>query len=66
MQAAGDFDDGGESGVAAGAFEQGDLGAVQVAEITECFLRETLPLSLGAEVSGELLTRFHAEDAPGP
>ncbi|HTE85458.1 MAG TPA: hypothetical protein VK821_12070 [Dehalococcoidia bacterium] len=51
----GEADDGGEAGVAAGALEQGDLGAVQVAGVAELFLGETAPLRLASTADSGLL-----------
>jgi hypothetical protein len=51
-----------EPRVAARAFEQADLGAVQVARLAQGFLREAEPVTVGAEVPGEALSRFHPED----
>jgi hypothetical protein len=64
LEGAGEPDECVEARVAAGAFEQGDLGSVEVAGSAECFLGEAEAEPVASEVVGELLPRLHPADAP--
>jgi hypothetical protein len=62
-EAACELDDRVESWVSAGAFEERDLGGVEIAQVSERFLGELLSLSFCTQVRGELGPWFHVVDA---
>jgi hypothetical protein len=59
VERAGELDHGGQPRVAAGSFEQRDLGAVQAAGVSECLLAQAGGVSALAEVRREALAWLH-------